>query len=390
MIELKGTFGKARIFTNHAEKECILQVKELLEQNWVTDLKIRIMPDCHAGLGCTIGTTMTINDKIVPNLVGVDIGCGMTMAKLGKISFAPEKLDQFIRKNIPAGFDIHDKRTEYPTLYDLNCLDFINQDRALKSIGTLGSGNHFIEVNKDDEDNFYLVIHSGSRHLGKQIAEYYQELAYQVLLKNHPAKTRLINDLKKKGKQQKIQQHLKQLQLPKKDLAYLEKTAFSNYLHDMAIAQQYATSNRKAMMQKILNDFLVAHPLKITETIHNYIDLETKILRKGAISAQSGEEVLIPMNMRDGSLICLGKGNADWNFSAPHGAGRTMSRTQAKKIVNLQEFRDAMVGIYTTSVSKSTLDEAPRVYKPMEEIVENIQDTVTIKKIIKPVYNFKA
>jgi len=390
MIELKGTFGKARVFTDNVEKECIKQVKELLEQHWISDLKIRIMPDCHAGKGCTIGTTMTIKDKIVPNLVGVDIGCGMTMAKLGKVSIQPDQLDKFIHKYIPAGFNIHDKRRKYHQLYDLKCLEYINQDRALKSVGTLGSGNHFIEVNKDDEDNFYLVVHSGSRHLGLQIANYYQKLAYNTLVKNYNIKNKIINDFKKKGKHKKILSEIKELNFPKKELAYLEKRDFHNYLHDMEIAQKYASSNRRSILQNILNNFLKIEPLQITETIHNYIDMNNKILRKGAISAQSNEEVLIPMNMRDGSLICFGIGNPDWNFSAPHGAGRIMSRTQAKKILNLQEFKNTMEGIFTTSGRKNTLDEAPMVYKPMKEIISNIKETVDIKKIIKPIYNFKA
>ncbi len=365
MKNLKGSFGTARIFTDKVDNTTISQVKELLEQDWTKGLKIRIMPDCHAGKGCTIGTTMTIEDKIVPNLVGVDIGCGMAMAKLGKTNINFEQLDDFIHRNIPAGFNIHSSRKKFDPLYDLHCLEKINQDRALKSVGTLGGGNHFIEVNKDDDDQFYLVVHSGSRNPGKQIADHYQKLAYNIL--------------KKSGQ-------------VKRDLAYLQNKDFDDYLDDMAIAQQYASTNRFTMLNNLLKNFLQIDPasVSISETIHNYIDMKNMILRKGAISAQKGEEVLIPMNMRDGSLICVGKGNRDWNYSAPHGAGRIMSRRQAKKRLNLKDFKDSMAGIYTTSIRKSTLDEAPMVYKSMDEILEYIEPAVTVKKIIKPLYNFKG
>jgi RNA-splicing ligase RtcB len=372
MIELKGTYGKARIFTDRIEKECIRQIKELLEQDWTRESKIRIMPDCHAGKGCTIGTTITITDKIVPNLVGVDIGCGMTMAKLGKREIKFELLDTFIHNAIPAGFNIHSHAQPYSPINQLKCLEFVNRDRALKSIGTLGGGNHFIEVNKDDEDQIYLVVHSGSRHLGKQIADFYQKLAYTTLIKH----------------QRKAAKNV----IIKKDLSYLKGQDFQDYIQDMEIAQKYASVNRLSILHQILNNFfnIPMETNEITETIHNYIDTTHFILRKGAISAQKGEKVLIPMNMRDGSLICVGKGNRDWNFSAPHGAGRLMSRTEAKKRLNLMEFKESMSGIFTTSVKKSTLDEAPMVYKPMAEILTNIRDTVEVKKIIKPLYNFKG
>ncbi len=365
MKVIKGTFETAKIFTDKVDKTTLQQVKKLLEQPWTEDLKIRIMPDCHAGKGCTIGTTMTIKDKIVPNLVGVDIGCGMTWTKLGNIEVDFPDFDRFIRNNIPAGFNVHQRRRSDDKLKHLHCLTAINLDRALKSIGTLGGGNHFIEIDHDDERNKYLVVHSGSRHLGKQVADYYQKIAYNSLRKK-----RTIS----------------------RDLAYLEGDSFDHYLHDMQIAQQYASNNRCAIINKLLEKYfkIELESVTIAETIHNYIDMEQQILRKGAISAKRGEIVLIPLNMRDGSLICRGKGNPDWNYSAPHGAGRIMSRRQAKKRLDMNDFLESMAGIFSTSIRKSTLDEAPMVYKPMEEILKNIGDTVDVIKKLIPLYNFKA
>ncbi|MGI6668415.1 MAG: RtcB family protein [Acetivibrionales bacterium] len=367
MIEIKGKYNTAKVFTDNLEGEAYSQILELCSQEFTKDSIIRIMPDAHAGAGCTIGTTMTITDKIVPNLVGVDIGCGMETLKL-KQEINLEKLDKIIYAHIPAGFDIRKKRHRYADNIDLAslaCKKHVNLERAVLSVGTLGGGNHFIEVNRDKDGALYLVVHSGSRHLGKQVAEYYQERGYRELMAA--------------GNPSKIS----------RQLAYVQGKSYEDYLHDMKIVQQYAVYNRKAIVDEIVTrmGFEVAEQFT---TIHNYIDLDSMILRKGAISARKGERVLIPINMRDGSLICIGKGNKDWNYSAPHGAGRVMSRRKAKATISLEEFKESMKGIYTTTVNKSTLDECALAYKPMDEIIDNIQDTVEIVDIIKPVYNFKA
>lgn len=366
MIEVQGKFNVAKIFTDNVEQEALAQIEELCDQEFTRGSKIRIMPDVHAGIGCTIGTTMTITDKVVPNLVGVDIGCGMETIKLKEQTIDLKKLDKVVHNHIPAGFDIRKKPHSYAERINLNklyCKNHVDLDRARKSIGTLGGGNHFIEVNRDEQGSLYLVVHSGSRHLGKQVAEYYQKLAYENL------KKKSVNI--------------------KKQLAYLEGENYHRYLHDMKLVQQYAVYNRQAIVDEILSRMGFAVEDRFT-TIHNYIDLDSMILRKGAISARRGERVLIPINMRDGSLICIGKGNPDWNYSAPHGAGRIMSRRKAKEVISLEEFKQTMEGIYTTTVNKSTLDECALAYKPMVEIIDNIQATVELVSIIKPVYNFKA
>lgn len=372
MIEIRGKYNTAKVFTDNVESQAMEQIRELCDQEYVKDSIIRIMPDCHAGAGCTIGTTMTITDKIVPNLVGVDIGCGMETIKLKQKEINFAELDRVIYDYIPAGFEIRKrphKYVEFTVIDDLACKEHVNLERARLSIGTLGGGNHFIEVNQGKDDTLYLVVHSGSRHLGKQVAEYYQRLGYEELAEA----SRL------KGEKPKIS----------KALAYVEGESYNDYLHDMKIVQQYAVYNRKAIVDEIINRMGLEVEEQFT-TIHNYIDLSMMILRKGAISAQKGEKVLIPINMRDGSLICLGKGNRDWNYSAPHGAGRIMSRRQAKKAISLKEFEMTMEGIYTTTVNRSTLDECALAYKPMDEIIDNIQDTVEIIDIIRPLYNFKA
>jgi len=394
MIELKGKFNYAVVYTDNIEQEAIDQIIELCNQEFVKDSTIRIMPDAHAGAGCTIGTTMTIKDKVVPNLVGVDIGCGMETVKLKHKHIDLEKLDKTIYQYIPAGFDIRNK--EHPFVDKINfdglaAKNYVDLKRARLSVGTLGGGNHFIEVDRDEEGSLYLVIHSGSRHLGKQIAEHYQEKAYKALMNVEHLKQEVINTLKAEGREKDIRTELKKLNVPKvnKALAYVQGENFEQYINDMKIVQRYAALNRKAILLEIAKhmDFEIEEQFT---TIHNYIDIDNMILRKGAISAQKGEKVLIPINMRDGSLICAGKGNVEWNFSAPHGAGRIMSRSKAKKTFTLKEYEESMAGIYTTSVNRSTLDEAPMVYKPMEEIMENIRDTVDIVKILKPIYNYKA
>lgn len=366
MIVVKGTYNSAKVFTNDLEDTAAKQIKELLEQEFVEGLKIRIMPDVHAGAGCTIGTTMTLEDKVVPNLVGVDIGCGVEVVRLGKQKPDYRSLDELIYRGIPSGFKI--RKREHPFLKNvaidrLICKNKakLNMDRAKKSLGTLGGGNHFIEIGENEKGEFYLLIHSGSRNIGLQVALYYQKLAQK----------------KQKGKG-----------IPR-DLTYLEGKDTENYLHDMALMQNYAEWNRRAMAQIIL-DGLGYENLGRFSTIHNYIDIEEAILRKGAVSAKKGEIFLLPMNMRDGSFICRGKGNPDWNYSAPHGAGRILSRTQARKKLSLKEFKTSMEGIYTTSAQNRTLDEAPRAYKKMHEILENVEPTLEVLHHLKVRYNYKA
>lgn len=398
MKEIIGQKNSAKVFIDKIDELSESQILTLCNQDFVKESKIRIMPDVHAGAGCTIGTTMTIKDKIVPNLVGVDIGCGMETILLEEKSIDLEKFDKFIYDNIPSGMNIR----KYPHKYsldveidELKCLQYIKEFRALKSIGTLGGGNHFIEIDKDNEGNLYIVIHSGSRHLGKEVAEYYQEEAYREL--NNCSKkiiNEVINNLKEQGKQNEISSTIKQMKkqiitdIPKA-LAYTSGYLFDDYIHDMKIVQKYAVLNRKTIADELIKGLGLTVKEEFT-TIHNYIDTDSMILRKGAVSAQKGEKLLIPINMRDGSLICIGKGNEDWNYSAPHGAGRLYSRNQAVKNFTVEEFEASMDGIYTTSINEDTLDECPMAYKTMDDIVNNISPTADIVKIIKPIYNFKA
>ncbi len=398
MIELKGKYNIAKVFTDVVDEASISQVLLLLNQEFVQGSRIRMMPDIHAGAGCTIGTTMTVSDKIVPNLVGVDIGCGMETVQVKEKHIELQKLDKLIYEKIPSGFNIREKTHRYfeeINLEDLYCYKEINRDRAEKSLGTLGGGNHFIEANKDEEGNVYIVVHSGSRHLGLEVANYYQEEGYKVL--NGATKQdieALIKELKEQGREKEIQKsiaalkNVKRTNIPK-TLAYVSGDLFQQYIHDMKIVQKYAELNRKAMMDEIVKG-MKFHVVEQFTTIHNYIDTDAMILRKGSVSAKMGEKLLIPINMRDGSLICIGKGNDDWNQSAPHGAGRLMSRSQAKESFTVSEFKKQMDGIYTTSVNKDTLDECPMAYKGMDDIVNNIGDTVEVVQVIKPIYNFKA
>lgn len=398
MIELRGKYNTAKVFTDVVEETAISQIINMLNQEFIKDSNVRIMSDCHAGAGCTIGTTMTITDKIVPNLVGVDVGCGMETIQLKEKHIELQKLDKLIYAKIPSGFSIRDKVHRYLDQVDLSklhCYHCINIDRAEKSLGTLGGGNHFIEANKDEDGNIYIVVHSGSRHLGLEIAKYYQEAGYEAL--NSVSKQdvdALVARLKIEGRQKEINKELKKLKANTKSsipkaLAYVQGKLFDEYIHDMKIAQQYAMLNRQAMMDEIIKGMRL-HVVDQFTTIHNYIDTKNMILRKGAVSAQQGEKLLIPINMRDGSLICVGKGNPDWNYSAPHGAGRLFSRSKAKESFTVSQFKKEMQGIYTTSVNQSTLDESPMAYKSMGDIVNNIGDTVDIVKVIKPIYNFKA
>ena len=396
MIELQGKYANAKVFTDVVDSASIGQVIALLNQPYASGSQVRMMPDIHAGAGCTVGTTMTITDQVCPNLVGVDIGCGMETVVLKEKRMELQKLDKLIRAEIPSGFAIRSKPHRIMKEIDLSalrCARHVDLLRAEKSLGTLGGGNHFIEANRDDEGNLYLVIHSGSRRLGLEICNYYQNEGFKALNSRKEEIDALVADLKRQGKEQTIEDALRELKsrpvnIPK-PLAYVEGNLLEDYLHDMAIAQHYADLNRKAMMDTILKGMGLKAADRFT-TIHNYIDLEHGILRKGAVSAQAGERLLIPINMRDGSLICTGKGNEDWNCSAPHGAGRLMSRSEAKESFTVHEFKKQMEGIYTTSVGSATLDECPMAYKSMADIVDNIGPTADIERIIKPIYNFKA
>lgn len=398
MIELKGKYSEAKIFTDVVDEASVAQVLLLLNQEFTAGSRIRMMPDVHAGAGCTVGTTMTISDKIVPNLVGVDIGCGMETIRIKEKNIELQKLDKLIYEKIPSGFNIREKAHRYfkeINLEELYCYKHIDVARAEKSMGTLGGGNHFIEADRDDDGNIYIVVHSGSRHLGLETANYYQERGYREL--NGSAEedvNALIADLKAQGREREIQRSIKSLKNTKrtaipKALAYVSGELFEHYIHDMKIIQEYARLNRQAMIDEIIKGMKL-HVVEQFTTIHNYIDTDDMVLRKGAVSAKAGEKLLIPINMRDGSLICVGRGNDDWNQSAPHGAGRLMSRAAAKESFTVSEFKKQMNGIYTTSVNNSTLDECPMAYKSIDDITDNIGDTVEITKIIKPIYNFKA
>lgn len=410
MIELKGKYNSCKIFTDVVDANTISHIMAFLNQEYLAGSKIRIQANCHNGKGAVIGTTMTIHDTVIPNVVGVDIGCGMHTAKLKEKRIEFPKLDSVIKKNIPSGGNIRTSTHKYASklrLNELRCLGKTNCHVRIPvaeaSIGTLGGGNHFIEVDEDKDGNKYLVVHTGSRRLGKDIAEYYQDIAYQELT-NTGEKAKmllkekqdaLIKEYKAAGRQKELQGALAEIRIEKKntdipyELAYLEGSLFDDYIHDMEIAQEYAYWNRKAIIDTIASE-MKWHIVDEFETIHNYIDTKNMILRKGSISAQLGEKVLIPINMRDGSIIAIGKGNEDYNYSAPHGAGRLMSRSTARESIGMKEFKESMKGIYTTCVNRSTIDESPMAYKDINSIIENIQDTVDIVDIIKPVYNFKA
>ena len=398
MIEIRGKYNEARIFTDVADSASIAQVQQLCDQEFAAGSRIRLMPDIHAGAGCTIGTTMTITDKVVPNLVGVDIGCGMETIRIREKRLELQKLDRLIREKIPSGYSIREKAHRYFSQINLNelcCARHADLLRAEKSIGTLGGGNHFIEADRDDEGNLYIVVHSGSRHLGVEVAGYYQEAGYRMLNRADDASAEaLIARMKAEGRKKEIQKELKKLKNQKrtsipKALAYVSGELCEQYIHDMKIVQHFAMLNRQAMMDEIVGGMKL-HVEEQFATIHNYIDTDAMILRKGAVSARAGERLLIPINMRDGSLLCVGRGNEDWNCSAPHGAGRLMSRADARQSFTVSEFKKQMAGIYTTSVSRATLDECPMAYKGMQDILDNIGPTAEVVKIIRPIYNFKA
>lgn len=398
MIAIRGTYNTAKCFCKTLEPQARQQIQQVCDQRAFADSKIRIMPDVHAGVGCTIGTTMTLTDKVVPGMVGVDIGCGMETVQLKETQIDFDELDRVIRTYIPSGHAIHSQPhplAERLDLHELRCAKQIDIKRAQCSIGTLGGGNHFIEIDRGEDGFLYLVVHSGSRHLGAETASFYQKAGWKALQRGYqPFVQEAMQQLKAQGREQEIARttaKIKREYTPDvpKELAYVSGELFDDYIHDMKLVQRFAVYNRQAMVQAILQNMHLTC-IDAFSTIHNYIDTDAMILRKGSVSAKRGETLLIPINMRDGSLICVGKGNTDWNESAPHGAGRLMSRTDAKQTLTLEQFQQSMRGIYTTCVQQSTLDESPMAYKNMDEIVEQIAPTADIVQRIRPVYNFKA
>ena len=433
MFEIQGKYNKAKVFATVVESECISQITEICNQKWLEGCQISIMPDTHAGKGATIGTTIKLKDKVSPSLVGVDISCGMLAVEIPKsLNLNLEKIDKFINDNIPAGFEVNKENFKgiyYGFIKNLKCYDKLKHiEHIEKSLGSLGGGNHFLEINESNNGKRYLVVHSGSRNLGKQVADIYQNLADEhcnnTKLKRDSLRKELIKKLKDQDKSNEIQKALEEFnkqntekKLLAHDLCYLEGQDMKDYLHDCLICNRYASLNRRIIVQRIL-DFIVedngykncavwineyqAHQFEFGfennqidirsygwETIHNYIGVDN-ILRKGAISAQQGEKVIIPINMRDGSIIAIGKGNPDYNYSGPHGAGRLMSRKTAKDSITLKDFEDTMKSVYTSSVCQSTVDESPMAYKRINDILKNIEDSVEVLDIIKPIYNFKA
>lgn len=394
---IKGKYNRIKFFSSVIDQTTRAQIQELANQPFTKNTQISIMADCHAGKGCVIGTTMKIIDRVVPNLVGVDIGCGMLTVKLPIKEIDYIKLDRFIRKKIPSDMAVYQEEQVIQTkIENLHCyIKLKGIDRINRSIGTLGGGNHFIEIDSSTSGDLYLIIHTGSRNLGKQVAELYQRLAITDWHeKKKGAINRLIQRYKKLDKEDKIQQGLQRLEKRyaiDEDLIPLEKENFKKYIDDMKIAQEFAVENREAIAKKIVAQLGYSlEDLSYFHTVHNYIHMQDMILRKGAISAYEGEMVLIPINMRDGSILAVGKANAEYNYSAPHGAGRVLSRTDAKKTISLEDFKASMNGIYSTSVAIDTLDESPFAYKGIEDIIPNILPTVDIIDILKPVYNFKA
>ena len=402
-MKVKGKYGTAILYATQINDNVIEQIEELMNQRFIEKSNVRIMPDCHQGVGCVIGTTINIKDSVVPNLVGVDIGCGMLTINLGKLNINLPKLDEFIHKNIPAGEKIYDTAQEHDVnITEMVCYDKLKHKKRFDcSIGTLGGGNHFIEIDESDDGEKYLVIHTGSRNLGVQVADFYQDLADKLV--NHDLegyykkRDEILTTYKELGKEREIETALKELkkelEVSKEvipyELAYLEDNNREDYLHDMKVCQEFAILNRLTIAKRIA-DYMGWNIDDYFESIHNYISFDDNIVRKGSISAKLGERVIIPINMRDGCIVGTGLGNEDWNYSAPHGAGRSMSRMEALKNINLDEYKDAMKDIYTTSVNEGTKDEAPFVYKSLEEILEHIIPTVKVDKIIKPRYNFKA
>lgn len=401
---VNGKYNSAKVFIDTCEDSCIEQIRSLLDQEPFHDAKVRIMPDCHAGKSCVIGFTADLGDKIIPNIVGVDIGCGMLTVELGKIDIDYAKFDDIVRTYVPSGREVNEGRLmRFPKIQEMKCFRELEDTRKMeRAIGSLGGGNHFIEIDADDEGNKYLVIHTGSRQLGIQVCDIYQKKAIGL----HTGKEalwdeedRIKREYKAAGRRSEIHDIIMELhrnfkQTPPDvpiDLCFLTGKYSQDYLYDMKICQEYADENRHMIAKQIVEHYGL-DPIGEFTTVHNYIDHDSNIIRKGAVSAQKGEQLLIPINMRDGSLICVGKGNEDWNCSAPHGAGRLFSRTEAFNRFTVEEFEKTMrdAGIFTTCVNHSTLDESPFAYKGMDDIISNIEPTADIVKVIKPVYNFKA
>ena len=399
-IEIKGKVSTALCYVNVVEEDAIEQIKRMCDYPMSEGSQIRIMPDVHVGKGCTIGTTMTVKDRVVPNVVGVDIGCGMYTVNMGKVDIDLERFDDIVY-SIPSGTGVWEGRQERFDLTKLICYRQLKDTKRIeRSIGTLGGGNHFIEIDESEDKTKYLVIHSGSRSLGKQLAEIYQKLAVDLdkgIGYYLEARDEIIRSYKEAGRRSEIQEALKKLKWEKEnehpsmpeDLCYLSGKYLEDYLHDIKICQDFARKNREKMAEIILDKANIK-ALEVFHTTHNYIDTDEMILRKGSIAAHKGEKVLIPINMRDGSILALGKGNPDWNYSAPHGAGRLMSRTKAKESLDMDEYKESMKGIFTSSVNEGTIDEAPMAYKSINDIIEVIGESVDIIEVIKPIYNFKA
>lgn len=397
MIELKGKYGEGIYYNpsdgvREQDELVISQAISLLNEPFSKESNLRLMPDAHVGKGCTVGTTMLIRDKASPNLVGVDIGCGVALAKFQDGSINYQKLDRAIKMSVPRGFNIHSAPVVEFSLDKLKMpLSEEDKERALKSLGTLGGGNHYIEAGRSTGNNsLYLSVHSGSRSLGVKVATYYQNLAYRTLRGRKVDKAQIIKELKEQGKEKNIEMVLRAIEpeLVNKDMAYLEGTYLEDYLHDMKICTEYAALNRRTII-KLIEEASGYDLTFMLDTVHNYIDVENRILRKGSVSASKGEVFILPLNMRDGSLICKGKGNPDWNFSAPHGAGRKMSRTKAKELVNLEDYRETMEGIYSSTVNTNTLDESPFAYKNSYALREAITPTAEIMDYLRVEYNCK-
>ena len=394
MIEIQGRFNTAKVFADTLDERARGQLSRVCDAEHFSQCKIRVMPDVHAGVGCVIGFTMALKDKVVPNMVGVDIGCGMYLCQLQEKEIDYAMLDSTIRSKVPSGNTNHKKPIEEAEGFNfenLRCFEGINVINAKRCLGTLGGGNHFIEVDRDSDGTLYLVIHTGSRNLGAGVAEFYQKRGYQVLSQKLEEKyNALLEKAKSEEEREKIlreKEEEKASVLPHE--AYVEGQLFEDYIHDMKITQEFADLNRKIIANRLI-DALGLHVVESFTTTHNYIDMDEMVLRKGAVSAKKGEKLLIPINMRDGGLLCIGKGNEDWNNSAPHGAGRLMTRSKAKETISLEDYQKAMEGIYSTCISTGTLDESPMAYKNKGEIVKNIAPTAEIFKEIKPVYNFKS
>ena len=400
MLEIKGKVNTAVCYAKIIDDGAVEQIRRMCDYELTEGSKIRIMPDVHAGKGCTIGTTMTVSDKACPNIVGVDIGCGMYTVKLNDETLDFERIDDACHY-IPSGMNVWDGRKEHFDLTDLRCFRSLKDSKRLeRSLGTLGGGNHFVEIDKATDGTFYLVIHSGSRNLGKQVAEIYQQLAVDLHMGKENyfiQRDEIIRSYKEQGRRGEIQSALKalknsyeiqELSVPE-DICWLYGSFLEDYLHDVEICQRFARRNRELMAEVILGRTGMTSSDSF-HTIHNYIDTDEMILRKGAIAAHKGEKILIPINMRDGVVLATGKGNPEWNYSAPHGAGRLMSRSKAKETLDMAAYVEAMKGIYTTSVNEQTIDEAPMAYKSLEDIIDVIKESVDVIDIMKPVYNFKA